>query len=563
MGPTTLGARHSLAGIRAWGSASRWRWRDTSAVASAPRCRQPHARALGSHVRASCVAVGPSSSARRRGPSSVSSSRQRSNRQTRTRPPAEPRSDALRSSTAPAAFPRDPSRRDAAPERSERRGGRLHPQVARRPAARRAGIPEHATSSGCRTSVSRPSTGSSTPTNASSASGCSCRPKQELAACSARREPLAHARVADAGPRVRRLRLLRLLRVGLHQRRHMLRMAGLKPRADRRHRLRSAGGDRRRRDVREPGTARAVRGRDRGRRSRAARAVDRRGVRRRRTSRDRRACSTRLASETRLLRAEPVRRRPTTAPAGSPRSRRGPAPARPPVVRKAAVKAADRLDPPSTSIFTPDTEFGSRLLIEVVRGCANLCRFCWAGYNYLPVRPFSTEPDPRDRRSRAALREARGPRVDRALRPSRHRADPRAARRDGLRHQPGVAPPRRSHRDRSSRLLRESGERSITIAPETGSDRLRRVINKTVTNDEILDRADLIFRSGIENLKLYYMIGLPTETDEDLVAIRDLTIAIRERMVEPRPRARHDRARRRVREPARSRSPGPPISGCR
>ena len=47
------------------------------------------------------------------------------------------------------------------------------------------------------------------------------------------------------------------------------------------------------------------------------------------------------------------------------------------------------------------------------------------------------------------------------------------------------------------RVLRESGERTITIAPETGSDRLRRVINKTVTNDEILDRAELIFASGI------------------------------------------------------------------
>ena len=52
-------------------------------------------------------------------------------------------------------------------------------------------------------------------------------------------------------------------------------------------------------------------------------------------------------------------------------------------------------------------------------------------------------------------------------------------------------------------LLKESGERTLTIAPETGSDRLRRVINKTVTNDEILDRAELIFASGIENLKLY------------------------------------------------------------
>jgi radical SAM superfamily enzyme YgiQ (UPF0313 family) len=57
------------------------------------------------------------------------------------------------------------------------------------------------------------------------------------------------------------------------------------------------------------------------------------------------------------------------------------------------------------------------------------------------------------------------------------------------------------------------------------------VINKTVTNEQILDRADLIFRSGIENLKLYFMIGLPTEEDADLVAIRDLVAALRDRMM--------------------------------
>jgi len=57
------------------------------------------------------------------------------------------------------------------------------------------------------------------------------------------------------------------------------------------------------------------------------------------------------------------------------------------------------------------------------------------------------------------------------------------------------------------------------------------VINKTVTNDEILDRAELIFANGIENLKLYYMIGLPTETDDDLVGIRDLTLQMRDRML--------------------------------
>jgi radical SAM superfamily enzyme YgiQ (UPF0313 family) len=181
-------------------------------------------------------------------------------------------------------------------------------------------------------------------------------------------------------------------------------------------------------------------------------------------------------------------------------------------------------------IFTPDTEFGSRLLVEVVRGCANLCRFCWAGYNYLPVRAF-----PADRIldiARAARAHATRiglvsialcdhPEIERLLTEllaMGYSISPASLRLDDL-TEPIV------------RRLRESGERSITIAPETGSDRLRRVINKTMTNDEIVDRADLIFRSGIDNLKLYFMIGLPTETDEDLEAIRDLSIAIKDRML--------------------------------
>ena len=86
-------------------------------------------------------------------------------------------------------------------------------------------------------------------------------------------------------------------------------------------------------------------------------------------------------------------------------------------------------------------------------------------------------------------------------------------------------------------LLRESGERTITIAPETGSDRLRRVINKTITNDEILASAEMIFASGFENLKLYFMIALPTETEDDLVAIRDLSVQLRDVMM------RHARGR--------------------
>src|SRR5215204_4313065 len=173
----------------------------------------------------------------------------------------------------------------------------------------------------------------------------------------------------------------------------------------------------------------------------------------------------------------------------------------PAVVKKAAVKSTDRMDPPSTRIFTPDTEFGSRFLIEVVRGCANLCRFCWAGYNYLPVRPFPTErilqlaADARRHSARAGLVSIAlcdHPEIDRILRSlidMGYSISPASLRLDDL--TPGIV-----------QMLRESGERSITIAPETGSDRLRRVINKTVTNAEIADKTDLIFRNGIDNLKL-------------------------------------------------------------
>jgi radical SAM superfamily enzyme YgiQ (UPF0313 family) len=207
-------------------------------------------------------------------------------------------------------------------------------------------------------------------------------------------------------------------------------------------------------------------------------------------------------------------------------------------VRKAALKTTEAVDPPATTIFTPDTEFGSRFLVEVVRGCANLCRFCWAGYNYLPVRAFPADrilqlaEDARKYSQRAGLVSIAlcdHPEIERIL--SRllelgYAISPASLRLDDL--TPTIV-----------QMLRQSGERSITIAPETGSDRLRRVINKTVTNDEILESAELIFANGIESLKLYYMIGLPTETDEDLVAIRDLTLQLRERMLKhAKPRGR-------------------------
>jgi radical SAM superfamily enzyme YgiQ (UPF0313 family) len=199
-------------------------------------------------------------------------------------------------------------------------------------------------------------------------------------------------------------------------------------------------------------------------------------------------------------------------------------------VHKAAVKPSEAVDPPATSIFTPDTEFGSRFLVEVVRGCANFCRFCWAGYNYLPVRPFNASRildlaaaarPHADRVGLVSIALCDHPQIEEILGrlvEMGFSLSPASLRLDDL-TQPIV------------QLLRAGGERSITIAPETGSDRLRRVINKTVTNEEILDRTELIFASGFENLKLYFMIGLPTETDEDLVAIRDLVVQMRKRMI--------------------------------
>jgi len=202
----------------------------------------------------------------------------------------------------------------------------------------------------------------------------------------------------------------------------------------------------------------------------------------------------------------------------------------PAVIRKAAVKSAEHLDPPATRIFTPDTEFGSRFLVEVVRGCANLCRFCWAGYNYLPVRAFPADRildlarAARPHATRAGLVSIAlcdHPEIERilsALLEMGYSISPASLRLDDL-TEPIV------------RMLKQSGERSITIAPETGSDRLRRVINKTVTNAEILEKTDLIFANGIDNLKLYFMIGLPTETDDDLREIYELSASLREVML--------------------------------
>jgi radical SAM superfamily enzyme YgiQ (UPF0313 family) len=87
--------------------------------------------------------------------------------------------------------------------------------------------------------------------------------------------------------------------------------------------------------------------------------------------------------------------------------------------------------------------------------------------------------------------------------------------------------------------LARNGNRSVTVAPEAGSERMRKVINKNLTEPEILHAAEMMMGEGVENLKCYFMVGLPEERDEDVVAIAELVGRIVSRAREQRRHVGH------------------------
>jgi len=205
-----------------------------------------------------------------------------------------------------------------------------------------------------------------------------------------------------------------------------------------------------------------------------------------------------------------------------------------PKLRKLELTAEQMRTPgylPTSSIITSRTEFAEKFLIEMSRGCPEKCKYCWATFGMGKFRwhPADYILESLDRARVAtdqigfvATAVGDHPEIERILQESLRfgfRSSVSSIRIPAVKE--GVLEP-----------LHASGARSITLAPETGSDRLRAIMNKPITNATLLDKVRLIFRHGFTQLKLYFIIGLPQETIADVQAILELGSACRAIMLE-------------------------------
>lgn len=202
-------------------------------------------------------------------------------------------------------------------------------------------------------------------------------------------------------------------------------------------------------------------------------------------------------------------------------------PEAPAVVKKAVIKDLNTSYYPDKFVL-PNTEIvHDRAILELFRGCIRGCRFCQAGFTYRPVREKTAETLNRQAK---ALIEGTG--YDEISLSSLSTSDysklpdflPELMEwtdRDGI----SLSLPSLRVDNFSRSLMqkiqsvRKSG---LTFAPEAGTQRLRNVINKNVSEDEIFKTCRLAFEGGWNNVKLYFMLGLPTETMEDIEGIADL-----------------------------------------
>jgi radical SAM superfamily enzyme YgiQ (UPF0313 family) len=206
-----------------------------------------------------------------------------------------------------------------------------------------------------------------------------------------------------------------------------------------------------------------------------------------------------------------------------------PAPGVPAVVVKRRLRDVDAFRT-IAAVKTGNAEYGHMALLEVGKGCGRGCRFCLEGQVYRPVR----------HRSVAALRDT----IEQLAREGEKRIGLVGA---CVSDYPWIGELLKVVEDNGMELsisslradsltedlaasLARGGHRTLTIAPEAGTERLRRAIRKAITDAQILAACDLVRAQGIPNLKTYFMIGQPSETDEDVAAIPELARRMLERL---------------------------------
>lgn len=193
-----------------------------------------------------------------------------------------------------------------------------------------------------------------------------------------------------------------------------------------------------------------------------------------------------------------------------------------------------KIDQPAVAghsqLLSPDAEFADLFLSELGRGCSRGCRFCAAGFVYRPPRLWSGES------IIAALAERpEGIRRVGLLGMEMARNDDLAKIAAYLLDEGCTLSFSSLRADAISeelcRLLSRSGLKSAAIAPDGASERLRRVINKGISEEAVLGAAEALARAGINHLKLYLMIGLPTETEDDLEELLTLVDRVRDTLL--------------------------------
>ncbi len=193
----------------------------------------------------------------------------------------------------------------------------------------------------------------------------------------------------------------------------------------------------------------------------------------------------------------------------------------PEVIRKRTVTDISRR-PLKGVITTPEAEFSDMFLIEAMRGCVWSCRFCVAGHTYKPARRKDLDVLEQEIKS-ASGRTSRIGLIGPSLSDYPHAEKVLAI--EGVDF--SITSLRASPRS-GAIVGMMKGHRSVSIAPEAGTQRLRDVVNKKIRDEDILETAKIILGGGIETLRLYFMIGLPTETGEDIEGIAALVRKIRQ-----------------------------------